>query len=388
MMFRDWWQSRALATKRGRRVRGVEALEPRSVLSASGISSYTMEPLQAPPPPSGHPRDVGMTEGTGFVAPLDLHQRGELQPYRFEPRRTADAAPMQWQVTIIILPTLGVVAERGPSSAFESSSLLHSSQVPLEPAPQALNSLRTEATRELKTLDGLELESLTATLASASSWPQSGFTSFASTELESANDQAPLSSRAFVSSNQPSQHHTAEEVPRPTVSGAEETDGLVELETADSPLHPRRKIVRANPAGIKVNTSVLSPHALDYQATSSTDQHWRRMIRLPSEDSATQPANPESARSQPGMISSPGEADMIELLAADVASITFRDTSPRHDREHHVRLGSITPVKPESGLQLYQAFEVGDGEGQAIKDAVATADSPGTRPIRTAEDQE
>jgi hypothetical protein len=65
-----------------------------------------------------------------------------------------------------------------------------------------------------------------------------------------------------------------------------------------------------------------------------------------------------------------------------------RDTSPRPPAEHFVRLGPNDPIKPEAALQLYQAFEIGDDKGQMIKNAVAAAESPATRPIRTAEDQE
>ena len=388
MMFRDWWQSRLSAGKRGRRGRGVETLEPRSVLSASGSSFYSLEPLEPPPTPLGHPRDTVTRGVSSYVEPLGIRERGEFLTPRYESHRAAEPAPIQWQMTIIILPTLGALADRGSSAFVEGYSLLRSSPALLTTIPQESYSLRVNAAHESHTLlVGSELESLTATLASTSSWSGAGFSSPASTRLESSDDQTLAGSATSVVNNPPSQRLPTGELPRPMGFSAAETDGLIEADLTDSPLHPRRKIARAISADLAASLSGSAPHVLETPVGSNADLLWRRTIRLPV-DVATQPAGPESTPMQSSTVWSSGEADLIDLLAVDVAAIMPRDTSPRPRAEHLVRLGSNNPTKPEAALQLYQAFEIGDDKGQVTTNAVAAAESPATRPIRTAQDQE
>jgi hypothetical protein len=388
MMFRDWWQSRPSAGKRSRRGRGVETLEPRSVLSASGSSFYSLEPLEPPPTPLGHPRDA-VTRGVGnYVEPLGLREREEFLTPRYELHRAVEPATIQWQVTIIILPTFSGPADRGSSAVVEGNSLQRSSLALLTTIPSESYSLRFDAAHESHTLlVGSELESLTATLASASPWTGTGFSSLASTRLESSDDQLPAGSATSAVNSPPSQRLPTGELPRPTGFSPAETDGLVEVESTNSPLHLRRKVARANSGVVDANAANSSPHVLDYPVAGNADLLGRRTVRLPV-DVVKQPSGPESVPTQSSTIWSSGEADLIELLAADVAAIMPRDTSPRPRAEHFVRLGPNDPIKPEGALQLYQAFEIADDKGQVIKNAVAAAESPATRPIRTAEDRD
>jgi hypothetical protein len=388
MMFRDWWQSRPSADNRGRRGRGIETLEPRSVLSASGSSFYSLEPLELPPTPLGHPRDAVTRGVSNYVEPLGMRERGELLTPRYESHHTVEPAPIQWQVTIVILPTLGALADRGSSAFVEGYSFLRSSIALLTTIPSVSYSLRFDAARESHTLlVGSELESLTATLASTSSWSGAGFSSLVSTRLESSDDQLPAGSATSAVNNPPSQRLPTGELPRPTGFSPAETDGLVEVESTNSPLHLRRKVARAGSGVFAANAANSSPHVLDYPVAGNADLLGRRTVRLPV-DVVTQPSGPESVPTQSSTIWSSGEADLIELLAADVAAIMPRDTLPRLHAEHFVRLGPNDQIKPEGALQLYQAFEIGGDKVQEIKNAVAAAESPATRPIRTAEDQE
>src|SRR5262245_34967710 len=145
MSIRDWWRTRSPADKRGRSVRGAEALEPRTVLSAGGFPLYPAEPIQAPPPRAEPLRDMVTRDVASYAAPLSIHGRGEPPAGRFEQHHISDSMTAPWQVTIIIVPAGGVLVDRGSSPLLENSSLPHLSQVQL--VGQTSYSERAESAR-------------------------------------------------------------------------------------------------------------------------------------------------------------------------------------------------------------------------------------------------
>src|SRR5262245_8620586 len=156
MKIRNGRPSASKLARHGQRLRGVEPLEPRTVLSASFFPSYLGPP--SPPTPPQQRAGEFMMRAVDHESSPNGYDPNEPPVARFEPHRAAEFASAPWQITIILLPVSGVSVDRGSSYLLENNS--HASQGPVSSGQQASYPLHAETAREARKLDGLEIESL------------------------------------------------------------------------------------------------------------------------------------------------------------------------------------------------------------------------------------